>query len=123
MQKDFSDCTRTFVHTGAAWYAESALSDRTYADQLTVSMAAKLGGTRGEFSVAWYDVGGDSSPRLEVFGDAWAALAAMPDLLAALAQLDHARTPFMRPQRVTPAQFIELLKGLGFEDRTPYAPT
>lgn len=119
--KDFTDCRRTFYHVGAAYYARTALEGADYTDEVMVSMAANGGGTRGEFAMRWYVVSGKPTPRLESFSDSWAALTQFGDLLAALAELDDP-VAFGRSRagNLTPAQFVELLKRLGIEDRTPY---
>lgn len=117
--KDFSDCKRGFYNTGAAYYArrrpDGTLDSPGYPlDEIMVTMAGNGGGSGGEFSVHWSKLGGERVPRLMVYDDAWAALAAMPDLLACMAQVDN--------RNITPAQFIEILKTLGFNDLTKYEP-
>ena len=58
----------------------------------------------------WLD-GFMTAPRLRVFDDGWALLAAMPDVIALLATLDG--------QNVQPLALCKMLEGLGFVDATP----
>ena len=60
-------------------------------------------------AMRWYPAGENSpSPCLEVFDDAWAALAQLTDLLARLAEHDN--------QNLTPEQFCEILRQCDFAD-------
>jgi len=67
------------------------------------------GGTSGEFAIRWRDIGlAAPVPRLEVYDDGWSALANMPELIAALAEIDG--------QNATVDKIVELLKSLGYEE-------
>jgi hypothetical protein len=80
-------------------------------DDVTFGFYTPDGGTTGEMSMVWFVAGpGTTVARLGVFCDAWHALAALPDLVAALGRLD---------EPITPGAFCRLLVSLGFVDRTP----
>ncbi len=103
-----------FIHLKRAWYGASNIAIRTdgLIDDVLIMLYAKDGVTmRGEFCLAWYELGGKISPRLTVHDDAWAALSMMPDLIKAMGDLNG--------QDVTPEQFCKVLKELAFADVTP----
>ncbi len=112
--KNFDGCKRGFYHTGAAWYAPSALATQRCsdpaADEIVIGMYHSDGGTMGEFAIRWMTVGHKATPRLEVFNDAWQALAKFPDLLELLANHDG--------QNITPEKLCTLLVNLGLWDKT-----
>ena len=66
----------------------------------------------GEFSIKWIDLGNESVPRLEAFNDSWKALFGMPELISALAKIDH--------RKYTQQQIMDILLSLGYEDHTAY---
>lgn len=96
--------------------------DSVFADVM-LGLDAEGGGTLGEFGMRWYrhghrtfGVADDSgSPRLEVFGDAWAVLAAS-GLVEWLAGWELRHEP---KDWLTPDDFMEALRELGWHDRTP----
>jgi len=108
--KDFSDCTRTFVHYSEAWYSSVLNKNSEYTDEVGFGMSHSGGGTSGEMMMRWYYLGGKDHPRLEVFDDGWAALASFGDLIFELEKLDNTDP--------TPKQFCEILLRLGFVDNT-----
>ena len=104
---------RSFHHTSAAWYGESAMKCTSYDDEIIIGIYHAEGGTTGEFIVRWMQLGGESTPQLQAFNDSWEVLGLrFNDLLFAMAEIDD--------KRVTPDEFCELLKGLGIEDWTAY---
>lgn len=104
---------RGFYWLSKAWYADANLHGREFKDDITFGYYDEQdGGTTGEMSMCWYELGGKVSPKLEVFDDAWSALSAFTDVIARMGELDN--------QNITPAQFAEELKALGFTDLTPY---
>jgi hypothetical protein len=64
----------------------------------------------GEFQIQWHDVVLDfPAPRLEVFDDGWAFLAAIaPLLMPLLAEADN--------KAIAPAELMGKLKAIGFEE-------
>src|SRR6185437_2306319 len=78
-------------------------------EEIMIGFYSHGGGTSGEFAIRWIELGGYSTPRLEVFSDAWEALSHFRDLLDALACL---------PQRADPQTVIEVLRQLGLTDLT-----
>ena len=105
-------CERQFIHTGRAWYGESALLHQRVIDEIMIGMYHSEGGTSGEFAVRWSELAGRAVPMLCVFDDAWDALQMFRDVLEAMARVDD--------QNVTPDQFCELLSACGVKDATPY---
>jgi len=100
-----------FIHFRSAWYADKVAQPMEVVDEVNFGYYAPDGDTTGEMVMAWHRLGPDDvSPRLEVFNDAWDALATFGDLIAALGKLDD--------QNITPAQFCDLLREHGFADLT-----
>jgi hypothetical protein len=113
MQDHIGD-VRGFSLFSAAWYAGNARPDvRGMVDEVIFGYFSPDGGTSGEIAMRWYDLerGELPSPRLEVFCDAWHGLKTFRDVIAALADHDE--------ERITPAQFCDILLACGFEDQTP----
>lgn len=99
------DGKRTFYASHLAWYGKQLY------DQAEIMFGIDGGEYHGEMAMRWHDIKG-WVPRLEVFDDAWATLAQLPDVVAALAERDN--------ENVTPEEFMDILKELGFEDVTTY---
>lgn len=100
-----------FVHHASAWYANRVKLPVYVVDQITFGYYTPDGGTTGEMVMTWYRLGvNEVAPKLEVFNDAWSALATFADLIAALGQRDD--------QPTTPEQFCDLLREHGFVDLT-----
>jgi len=111
--KDFTGFVRGFHHSSAAWYARPEMFERGVTASMTIGMYHCDGGTMGEFSIKWHALGSRApTPRLEVFDDAWAALAEFADVLDALKNHDN--------QKIQPLRMCELLRGLGIKDLTQY---
>ena len=70
------------------------------------------GSTCGEMKMEWVDIGGISSPRLQIFSDAFAVLFSMPDLLEKLADIND--------KDFTDEEFVKILLSLDFKDLTKY---
>lgn len=73
-----------------------------------------------EMAFRWYDLE-NSTARLEVFDESWAALAEMPDVVAWIGTLSVNKTDQNgRPLRgpVTLREIVQGLERLGFENRT-----
>jgi hypothetical protein len=108
---------RCFTHTsrayyGPSWLARSAHSDEVIFGHYHFTPEGHDDGTTGEMTMTWEDLGGRHGPaaRLNVYHDAWAVLAAMPDLIAALGKMEN--------ENITPEGFTALLLSLGFRDIT-----
>lgn len=108
---------RGFIILSQSWYADANLRGARYVDEVNFGMYAadEDGGTTGEMSVKWYDLGGGilndkPVPKLECFDDAWATLVMFSDVIAELGKVDNAN--------ITPDEFAEILKGCGFKDMT-----
>lgn len=76
-------------------------------------------GPLAEMAFRWYELGGRTYCRLEIYGDSWAAFSRMPDVFAALGTLvaehDSSR-PWHQPEQPTVEKIVETLQGLGFVD-------
>lgn len=111
--KDHECDLRQYIHMTEAWF-HTSLGDSTsekYLDEIMFGFYSPDGGTSGEMGMRWYDLGSHGlTPRLEVFGDAWHALAQFKDVIDALAKLDETN--------ITPKEFCALLEKCGFTDRT-----
>ena len=81
-------------------------------DTFTYTISDGNGGTSGEMFIRWEQVGNKRHPQLQVFDDAWSALALFGDLLQKMSEVDN--------HNISEASFVELLKSCGFEDMTPY---
>lgn len=108
--RDHEGDIRGFYHLAEAWYADANRSS-TYTDEVNFGLFSPEGGTSGEMSVKWQELGGESVPQLQAFDDGWSALSMFPDLIAWMADKDS--------EKVTPKQFCEILLHLGFHDMTP----
>lgn len=109
MADRFDRCVRGFVIRSEAWYARHLPPSREL-DEIHLGMYHEGGGSPGEFSICWIEVGKRPTPRLEVFNDAWRALAEFGDVLAWMAEVDG--------QRVDPKTFAAKLRELGLQDLT-----
>lgn len=108
--KDYTGCKRQFIHLSQAYYGKSSLKERDYVDIVSIGMYHKDGGTLGEFSVKWYDLG-SIVPRLECFNDAWEVLGhCFCDLLMLMMEEDS--------KSVSPLAFCDILRKLKIEDAT-----
>ena len=102
--------TRSFIQYRRSWYRTPNGAPQNVRGD--VSLGVSQGDTSlGVVHVEWVDIGDEYAPRLVAFNDAWAALAAMPDVIAALGEHSD--------RNLKPAEFCELLITLGFEDATP----
>lgn len=70
------------------------------------------GGTRGEFSIRWTELGEELVPKLGVYDDAWLVLSKMPELIDLLASYDN--------QSISVDEMVEKLLELGYDDITSY---
>jgi len=109
--KDYAGCKRQFIHLSQAYYGKALLKERDYVDIVTIGMCHKDGGTLGEFSVKWYELGKRVVPRLECFDDAWEVLGdCFCDLLMLMGKEDDTN--------ISPLAFCDILRKLKIEDYT-----
>jgi hypothetical protein len=101
------EAKRGFYWLNKAWYGV-----RDEQDQIMFGLYVPGGGTPGEMSMRWDNVGGTLTPVLRAYDDAWAVLASCVDLLLVLANHDNANIPATK--------FVEILKAHGFADLTRY---
>ena len=79
---------RGFTNCGEAYYHKSLGFSNGVVGEVFLGLCAGGGGTKGEMSMVWIELGGKNVPQLKVFDDAWAVLASWPDLLAELAKVN-----------------------------------
>ena len=107
-------CKRQFIHLSRAWYGDVNLAKDEAIDQMSIGYYHPGGGTTGEFSIEWLQVGGEPTPRLQAFEDSWDALWGFKDFLKALKTLDGTNP--------TPEEIGKVLLACGIEDATPEDP-
>jgi len=107
--KDHEGCVRGFYWSNKAYYAKSLPKELP---EINFGMYAEEGGTSGEMSMVWRNIGNKDTPQLRCFCDAWSALSLFPDLIKKLGEHDS--------EDITDEQFVEILKKCGFKDLTPY---
>lgn len=102
-------CERAFHWSAKAWYAKA---NDSY-DEINFGMYdLKGGGTSGEMTMKWIDLGNRSVPQLQVFDDSWSALTLFNDVIVELGKRDS--------ECISQEEFVEILKGCGFKDATAY---
>ena len=105
---------RTYIQHGRAWYNARSTAMKDVVDD--VHLEVRDGDQKlGTVHIEWINLYSLVVPRLVAFDDSWAALAAMPDVIAALGQRHN--------QNLNPIALCEILKSLGFEDVTPVNPS
>lgn len=104
-----SQCVRGFSIASEAWYSK-VFADDDDLDHINVGMYNPAGGTTGEFCIRWIDLGGNASPKLEVFDDAWGALQLFADVLRWMAEVDG--------KNVCVKEFADALRAMGVKDLT-----
>jgi hypothetical protein len=109
--RDHDGDIRGFYHLSEAWYGPANLPNENVVDEVTFGHFAPEGGTSGEMSIKWYDLGSKVYLCLECFDDAWSSLSTFTDLIVEIGKLDG--------EKPTPKEFCELLIRLGFKDLTP----
>ena len=102
---------RGFTVLSQASYGAVCLKHFGYVDEITVGYycADGDGGTTGEFCIVWVKLD-EIVPQLKVFDDAWRLLAAWPDFVALLAELND--------RNITPVDLAVRLQQIGFIDMT-----
>ena len=108
--KNHKSAVRGFYRSSKAWYA---MADRDIEIMFGMYYPDDGGGTTGEMSMRWHDLGKALPvPRLEVYCDAWDALQQFQDVLAILAEHDS--------EDITEDEFAIILQRCGVQDLTPY---
>lgn len=96
-----------YSDTSRAWYAKS-LGDR--AGTVNMGLYDKGGGTLGEFTCYWVDLNGQAAFKMEVFADAFKAMAQAPGMMGAI---------YAGGERWDDkAEFLKFLDGMGVLDLT-----
>lgn len=95
--KDHSECKRGFYR-----------ANRGVAERLMIGFYHPGGGTTGEFSIQWGELGGAYTPLIGAYRDAWSALHGFSDFLAKLAEHDG--------EDLAPEAVIALLRECGVEE-------
>jgi hypothetical protein len=110
MSNKHEGCVRGFSVYSDSWYRKGLGNPDGVLDEIMVGMYHPDGGTTGEFAIRWTMVGHESTPRIEVFNDAWDALQQFNDLLKWMASVDD--------EHVGPQAFADALRSFGIKDRT-----
>jgi hypothetical protein len=106
---DHEKFIRGFVWANKAWYAKY---NNIKNGLIHFGIYSSQGGTTGEMSVEWIEIGDENIPRLNVFNDAWKTLAEFKDIIDALGR--------MNGKKITDADFVKILLDYGFTDLTKY---
>lgn len=114
----------TYLIFNKAWYADAArLKSDKHTDEVLIQFEAEGDGVHGEFSVCWYTIGrmpGDPTPRLEVYGDAFAVLGWLckhKGFHRLLARFNDDQND-EDSRLMTVSEFVSLLESMGFTDVT-----
>lgn len=99
---------RSFIITKEAWYADVKLVGSEVYKEDEIMIYIETPKVSGEFGIRWHL--SVNAPRLEVFDDAWPLLPMCSDLLKEMAIIGDCN--------ISPSAFGEMLKSLGFEDKT-----
>ncbi len=102
---------KAFFHLSKAWYGEANLRNADIKDVVNFGYYSPGDGTTGEMRMSWHQLGGELTPRLEVFNDAWHALSTFTDIIRELGKVDD--------QHLSSDEFCKILLSLGFKDLTP----
>ena len=100
---------RGFHWANKAWYAEA---NKIKNGLINFGIYTSEGGTTGEMSVTWEEIGRKLVPCLWAFDDSWAVLAEFKDVLKELGKVDD--------KNITDTEFVEILLRCGFTDLTRY---
>lgn len=100
---------RGFSILSEAYYSKFCMPHDAV-DEITIGMYCPDGGTSGEFSVRWVNLGMKACPLLHVFEDSWSALHQFGDMLQWMASVDG--------KNVSPQELAEALRDLGITDMT-----
>ena len=113
MMSKHDGCKKQFIHLARAWYGDANGVQRSGepGDNISIGFDHPDGGTTGEFSIEWVDLGRDVCPQLKVFDDGWSALWEFRDVLEKMAALDGTNP--------SPEIICKLLESCGIEDTTP----
>lgn len=115
MRRDHKRHVKRFIHLKKAWYAMSALKEAKFVDEVSFGLYVPKDGTSGEMAMRWYVIDDKApAPKLEVFDDAFSALARFRKVIDKLAEVDS--------DRITPEAFSNILKACGFEETIPGLP-
>ncbi len=101
---------RGFHWLSQAWHAKPNLANSKYKDEIHIGLYEEGGGTGGEFSVQWFELGGKLCPRIALYSDSWKLFKEFSDLFEYL--------PKFNEKDPSPLEFAAALDCLGFEDMT-----
>ena len=110
MNNKYQDCKRQFIQLSKSRYAEANLKDKDIQDEIILGFYHKDGGTTGEFSIKWIQLGNKFTPKVEMFNDSWSLFQGFKDLFEAMVKLDNTE--------ITPDKFVVFLEKLGIENAT-----
>lgn len=108
--KNHEECKRGFTHLSKSWYGKANLDRSHEVDSVTVGFYHPKGGTTGEFTFTWEELGGKVTPKLTAYDDSWNALFLFGDMLEEMAAIDG--------EDITPDDFCNMLVSVGIENMT-----
>ncbi|CAM5998710.1 unnamed protein product [Sphagnum balticum] len=106
---------RSFVHYSEAYYSKVIPPIPDTVDEVNFGLSCDGGGTHGEMTMIFTELGGKIVPQLRVFDDGWDVLLGFADVLA---ELSLVGAKHMGEPSITPKQFCEILLRCGFKDST-----
>ncbi len=115
MKKQCKGDYRGFTNSGEAYYHSVVGFPKDVVGEVYFGLSCGGGGTHGEMSMRWTNLGGKQCPYLHVFDDGWAVLASFSDVLSELAEVG---APNISYPSITPKEFCEILLKCGFKDNT-----
>jgi len=110
--KKHEGAKREFYWSNKAWYGRKNEANEIYFGLYHYKKDGQKDGTSGEMRILWETQNKREVPQLQVFDDAWSALSRFHDVIDKLAEYDD--------RKITPEQFVQILKSCGFRDRTAY---
>lgn len=93
-----------FIISTETWYKDLINEE----PHITVQNLCDDGSVYGEFSFYWTSFG----IQLKAYDDSWNTLSEMPELINLMSKID------VEKSKPTIKEFAELLKNIGFEDKT-----
>lgn len=104
-----------FYQTSRQDYWENMKKDSGIFDEIIFGIHNELGGIACELAMRWYDIGGELSPRLEMFVES-----IPPMETQALMRVVQSATDY--GNKLTPEDFCKCLKWLGYKDLSDIKP-
>ena len=107
MKEKHEGCIRGYIRSSKAWYGKKE-------ENISVifGMYSEEGGTSGEMTMEWIELGGQLCAKLKSFEDSWSALSLFTDLIQKMEEVDG--------ENIQEEEFCKMLEECGFKDMTSY---